>query len=140
MTCTVQVRDSKVAFTKDAEKGMLVHLVGNPKKDKGGQGGSAADKAPADKERVQSMQSYSMLDWQDWRDYVEPADCLMQHRTGQAYAGETIPCLCCVERKETSTPVGVGYWRPWIDQWRPAPCVVYSKGLPAAQDGPSICR
>lgn len=81
----MQVRDSKVSFTKDMQKGMLVHLVVS-KKD--GPAGTAADKTPAEKERVQSMQSYSMVDWQDWRDYLESADCLMQHRTGQMYTGE----------------------------------------------------
>ena len=75
----MQVRDEKVSLTRDAEKGMLVHLV--PKLETKGNAASKGD-------RLQSMQSYSMVDWQDWRTYLHQADCLMQHRTGQLYTGD----------------------------------------------------
>lgn len=81
--CCVQVRDSKVSFTKDAEKGMLVHLVHSKKEAKGDAAGTGASI-----DRLQSMQSYSMMDWQDWRTYLQQSDCLMQHRTGQMYTGD----------------------------------------------------
>ena len=71
----MQVRDAKVSFVPDKELGMLVHAH-NPKTDKGGDDS---------KERVQSMQSYGMDDWESWKEYIEPHQCLMEHRTGDMY-------------------------------------------------------
>ena len=84
----MQVRDSKVSFVPDKELGMLVHAH-NPKTDKG------TDDA---KERVQSMQSYGMDDWESWKDYIEPHQCLMEHRTGDMYNSKLCvrDCQSCV--------------------------------------------
>jgi len=79
--CAVmQVRDAKVSFVPDKELGMLVHAH-NPKTDKGGDNS---------KERVQSMQSYGMDDWESWKDYIEPHQCLMEHRTGDMYNSQLL--------------------------------------------------
>ena len=34
---------------------------------------------------------------------------------------QCVKIICAAGGKEKSTPVGVGYGRPWIDQWRPGP-------------------
>lgn len=74
----VQVRDDRVSFTPDKERGLQVHLRLETKE---GQAGKT-------KVTTQAMQSYSMTDWEDWKGYVTADDCLMEHRTGQVYTGE----------------------------------------------------
>ncbi|KAA6419659.1 MAG: hypothetical protein FRX49_10383 [Trebouxia sp. A1-2] len=80
-TLSFLVRDAKVSFVPDKELGMLVHAH-NPKTDKG---------TDDSKERVQSMQSYGMDDWESWKDYIEPHQCLMEHRTGDIYNSHAAP-------------------------------------------------
>ena len=81
------MRDSKVSFTIDQEKGQGVLVHAHKAKQ---------TTAPDEKERVQCMQSYGMEDWETWKEYVTPEACLMEHRTGSTYASKQLAIVeCC---------------------------------------------